>query len=365
MKTFLSLSASIARGTARIALVALAISANAVSPTPPPAARPAPKLSPLLIDKHGNPISTTNAWETERTEIRQKWLKAMGIEIPSQRVPLETKILKTEKLPTFTRQLVKYQIEKGIYTDGYLLTPKGLKNKAPAIVVFHPTTPLQAKGVAGLSEEYAADKRQGLQLVAKGYVVWCPRNFINDDIKGTNVQGFKLYAANAEIIHKRHPKRTGMGRMVLDAVRAADFVDTLPNVDTNRIGALGHSLGGKQVLYAAAFDERYRATVSCEGGIGLAFSNWEAPWYLGEQIKKPSWRLDNHQVLSLVAPRPFLLLAGDASDDERSGIYIENVRPVYKLYHAEKNLDWFDHHEGHKYGPGQATAEAFFDAHLK
>ena len=48
-----------------------------------------------------------------------------------------------------------------------------------------------------------------------------------------------------------------------------------------RMGAVGHSLGAKETLYLAAFDERVKATVSSEGGIGTKFSNWDAAWYLG------------------------------------------------------------------------------------
>ena len=109
-----------------------------------------------------------------------------------------------------------------------------------------------------------------------------------------------------------------MARMTFDAIRAADFVESLPNVDKNRIGCIGHSLGGKMALYAPAFDERYKASVSSEGGIGLKFSNWDAIWYLGPRIKDSKFKLENHQVLSLIAPRAFLLLAGDSSDSDKS-----------------------------------------------
>ncbi len=327
--------------------------------------QPTPTLPSLMIGADGKPITTENGWFKRREEIKRDWLKLMGITIPTKRVPLEATTLKTEELPGFTRQFVRYQVEKGVYTDGYLLTPKNLKGKAPAVVVFHPTTPLQAKGVAGLAPEYAEEKRQGLQLVERGYVVWCPRNYIFDEVPKPS-DGPKLYLANVAKIHRAHPQRTGMGRMVLDAVRAADFVASLPNVDSERIGGIGHSLGGKQVFYAAAFDERYRAVVSSEGGLGLTFSNWEADWYLGPQIKQPRWKRENHEVLSLVAPRAFLLLAGDSADGDRSGAFLEAVSPVYQLFAAKGNLEWFDHHQGHRYGPdARQKAEAFLDVHLK
>ncbi len=278
--------------------------------------------------------------------------------LPKQKPSLEPRVLATEDAQDFTRQRVEYQIEPGLFTDGYLLTPKHAKGKRPAIVVFHPTTPSQAKGVAGLDPTYPEEKWQGVHLVRRGYVVWCPRNYINTD--GAD------WAGNAGRVLMAHTNWTGMTRMIWDAVRAADFVASLPNVDRERIGCLGHSLGGKQVLYAMAFDERYRAGVSSEGGIGLKLSNWEATWYLGPRIREPGFALENHQVLALAAPRPFLLLAGDSADGDESWAFIQAVLPVYRLLGKAGNVGWFNHHSGHRYPPeARAVAEAFLDRQLK
>ena len=325
----------------------------------PPAHEPtnAPQLSPLLLDAGGKPITSESGWLQQRARLKAQWQSVLG-DFPQQKVPLKAEVVVTEELAEFTRQLVRYQVEDGLYTDGYLLRPKLGKARLPAVVVFHPTTPLQAKGVAGLAPEYPEDERQGVQLVRRGYVVWCPRNYI--ETAGTN------WAGNAARVLARHPTWTGMTRMVWDAIRAADFVESLPNVDRRHIGCLGHSLGGKEVLYAMAFDERYRAGVSSEGGIGLRFSNWEAPWYLGAKIRQPGFALENHQVLALIAPRAFLLLAGDSADGDRSWAFIQIVEPVYELLGARRHIGWLNHHLGHRYPPeAQAVAEEFLDEHLK
>ena len=157
-----------------------------------------------------------------------------------------------------------------------------------------------------------------------------------------------------------------MTRMVWDAIRAADFLESLPNVDRRRIGCLGHSLGGKEVLYAMAFDERYQAGVSNEGGIGLGFSNWSDVWYLGPKIKSPGFQRENHEVLALIAPRAFLLLAGNSADHDGSKAFIEAVKPVYALFGAEQHLQFFNHGLGHRYPPeARAVAEEFLDLRLK
>lgn len=324
----------------------------------PPAGVPKdmPQLSDLLIDTQGKPITSQRTWLKRRAELKHLWQSFLG-PFPKTKPPLNPEILSTDQLPTFTRQLLRYQIEDGLVTDGYLLTPKPAHGKLPAIVVFHPTTPVGPKGVAGLAPEYPQDKWQGVQLVQRGYVVWCPRNYINTD--GPD------WAGNAARVLARHPNWTGMTRMTWDAIRAADFLESLPNVDRKRIGCIGHSLGGKQVLYAMAFDERYKAGVSSEGGIGLKFSNWQAPWYLGPKIQDPGFPLENHQVLALVAPRPFLLLAGDSADTEKSWAFIHAVLPIYRLLGAPEKLAWFNHHQGHACPPqARAVAEAFLDQHL-
>lgn len=368
----------------------------------PPSLLPtnAPRLSALLVDSHGEPIALKRSWRQQQARLKERWESFLG-EFPKTKAPLKTEVLVTEDLGEFTRQFVKYQVEDGIFTDGYLLTPKaassfradrepsrlaarrntpeGLENqhvrepseplragpargpakgKLPAVVVFHPTTPLQAKGVAGLAPEYPEEKWQGVQLVRRGYVVWCPRNYI--ETAGAD------WAGNAARVLSRHPNWTGMTRMVWDAIRAADFVKSLPNVDRKRIGCLGHSLGGKEVLYAMAFDERYKAGVSSEGGIGLKLSNWDAPWYFGAKLKQPGLDLENHEVLALLAPRAFLLLAGDSADDDRSWAFLQAARPVYELLGAPGNIGWLNHHLGHRYPPGaRAVAEEFLDHHLK
>jgi hypothetical protein len=56
-----------------------------------------------------------------------------------------------------------------------------------------------------------------------------------------------------------------------------------------------------------AFGRRLKAGVSCEGGIGLPFTNWDAPWYLGDTVRsRPD--VEHHQLLAPIAPRARLTL---------------------------------------------------------
>lgn len=311
----------------------------------------APRLSAVTD------TASASDWPAQRARLKARWQPLLGT-FPAVRPPPHPVVVSTETLSNCTRRLVRYQVEEGVEIDGYLLAPLRAAGPLPAVVVFHPTTPLQARGVAGLDGGYPDEKRQGPHLAGRGYVVWCPRNFIFAD--GADWMG------NAALVRARHPDWSGMGRMVWDAIRAADFIETLPEVDPRRIGCLGHSLGGKEVLFAMAFDERYRAGVSSEGGIGLTFSNWDAPWYFGPAIRAPGFDLENHQVLAMIAPRAFLLIAGESADGDRGWPFLAAAKPVYDAIGAAGNLAWLNHRLGHAYPPeARAAADAFLDRHLK
>jgi hypothetical protein len=144
---------------------------------------------------------------------------------------------------------------------------------------------------------------------------------------------------------RRQPGMTGLGKVVFDARCLVDYLVTRPDVDAARIGIIGHSLGGKMALYAAAFEPRIQAVVSSEPGIGLGLSNYEAFWYWG--TKRPTDR-DHQELLALISPRPFLLIAGESSDGEKSWPYLAAAQPVYP---NPAYLGMFNHRKGHSPTP--------------
>lgn len=336
----------------------------------PPTTLPtnAPPLAPLLGAGAGA-VTTPAQWAGRRVEIERAWTQFLG-GFPREKAPLAPEFLKQEELPTFTRQLVTYQIEDGVRTDAMLLTPRGASGKLPAIVLFHPTYSNHYARAVGLEGD-DPERHQAVQLVERGYVVLAPRCFIWAELPpGYQRKGESLYVANVRRMQERHPQWKGMTRMTWDGIRALDFLETLPNVDTNRVGLFGHSLGAKEVVYVAAFDPRPRCVVSSEGGIGLRLSNWQDVWYLGPEIRAPGFAREHHELLALIAPRPFLLLAGGpgggAADGDASWPFLEAARPVYRLLGAPDNVGWLHHGLGHRYGAqARDVTEVFLDRHLK
>jgi len=325
----------------------------------PPAAVPAaaPKPQPLLVDNHGRKISSIEAWQKHRESLRAWWLDFLGpLPRKRDRVP-QWDVLEEEQVDGVVRQRIRYDVEPGVATEAYLLQPAQRSGKLPGVAVFHSTVNHSIRQPAGV--EGKPEKFFGLKLAQRGCVTLSPRNYLwptNDKIEAQQ---------EADNFHKRHPKSKGMARMLHDALVAVDILTSLPQVDAKRIGSVGHSLGAKEVLYLAAFDERVQVTVSSEGGVSCTFSNWYAPWYLGETIRSPDFTHEHHELLALAAPRPFLLLGGNSADGDQSWPLIEAALPVYRLYGDPPRLGLFNHKQGHAVPPeAEKRIYEWFDTYL-
>jgi pimeloyl-ACP methyl ester carboxylesterase len=309
------------------------------------------RIEPLLISADGTPITTLDQWNEHRNSIRESWLKFLG-PMPSPRPAVKLEILKTEEVSvagkaTVIRQLIRYEGEPGIFVEGYALRPQTVASNAklPAVLALHPTTNATIDDIAGVSGQDT--KQFGLTLAQRGFITFCPRCFLWENVQSLNEAVAKH--------RQRHPETTGMAKMLYDAMRAMDVLAAIPNVDTDRIGAIGHSLGAKEALYLAAFDERVKVAVASEGGIGFRTTNWDASWYLGESIRDEEFPLNHHQLLALIAPRPFLVLGGEtgpgAADGDRSWVLMQAALPAWKMYGEPARLGMLNHHEGHSVSP--------------
>jgi dienelactone hydrolase len=317
----------------------------------------APRPMPLLFDREHRPIQSRAGWQKRKNEFRKDWLAFLG-EIPGPRPDNAIKVIEQDRLSGVLRQLVSYQTEPGLVVEGYLLRPDVPGRGRPGVVVLHATTAATIRQPAGLDDHPSL--HIGLHMAERGYVAFAPRCFL-----WQYAAPGRLGAA-VDWLHARHPKTSGMAKMFYDASRAVDILAAQSDVDARRIAAIGHSLGAKEALYLAAFDERVRATVASEPGISLRFSNWDAPWYLGDEIKKPAFGLDHAQVLAQCAPRAFLLIGGNSADGDLSWPYIAEAMPVWKIAGNAEGVGLFNHRGGHAFPPtAQAHADEWLDWFLQ
>lgn len=314
----------------------------------PPAAFPRPPrpLAPVLVDGQGRAVATLDAWRRRRAELERAWRDVLGPLAIERGQPPRVEVVAEDRAGDVIRQRVRYLVEPDVQTEAYVLGPRQPRAACPGAIVFHTTTPESIRQPAGLAD--VAEKHFGLALARRGFVTFCPRNFLWPETT--------RMAADEETrrFRRRHPRARGMAKMLFDGRVALDILAGRSDVDRDRIGCIGHSLGAKEALYLAAFDRRIKAAVSSEGGIGTSMSNWDAEWYLGPVVRQPAFAREHHELLALIAPRPFLLVGGDSADGSASWPWLAAALPVYRLHGEPARLGLLNHARGHAVPPDVA-----------
>jgi hypothetical protein len=289
-------------------------------------------------------IKSESEWLERRKTLRAKWAQLLGA--PSIKPPVPAaRLIETVREQNYTGKLMYLQTEPDSWEKIFIMMPVGISRKPlPVVIVPYYDVDVPAgRNMGGRSFTPIGTRSFAYLAVQQGYIAVAIRWF--GESYG---ERYDEAVANLKM---RHPKCTGLGKWVWDAQRLLDYLYTLPEVDREHIGIIGHSLGAKMSLYAAAMDDRISTVVFSEGGIGLSFSNYDDFWYLDGSVRGWERSTDHHELLALIAPRPFLLIAGDSADNDKSWYYVNAVRPVYSLYGKQRNIGLFNHRTGHSPTP--------------
>ena len=171
----------------------------------------------------------------------------------AKRCKLEVRVEQEMDCDDHVRRLISYQSEPGSRVPAYLLIPKRASGAGArpvaGILCLHPEDHrLGHKVVIGVAGR--GHRAYGLELVRRGSTVICPAYPLLADYQ-PDLAGLKY--------------ESGTMKAVWDNVRALDVLETLPFVTRGKYGAIGHSLGGHNALFTAAFDPRISALVTSCG----------------------------------------------------------------------------------------------------
>lgn len=300
----------------------------------------------------GSLTALATGWKQNSATIRSKWDTLLREpKLPGGKPT--ARVIRDVSQRNFAGQLIELELEPGVWEKMYVLRPaNNAQRPLPVMIVpFYDIDTPAAVDLGGRS--YA----QGAGVNAYAYTA-AQHGYLAVAVRWFGESYGESYSEAVANLALRHPGSTGLGKWVADARRVVDFIETLPDADASRIGIIGHSLGGKMALYAAAFEPRIRATVSSELGVGFTMSNYDDYWYLGDKLATVPVGTDQHELIALIAPRPFLLIGGDEYDKQDSWHYINAARAVYELSGSGRNIGYFNHHKGHTPTP-EAVSVAF------
>ena len=258
-------------------------------------------------------------WESKRISILQRAKLILGEAPQVSKDPVMSETLSEIQRDGYKELKVQFPSGTGDTIKGYLLIPNNTvaSSPRPGIIALHSTGP-GASQTVGLTPKEG--RCYGMELAQRGYVVLA----IDVISAGERVYpGFGSYYTNE--FYNTYPQWSAMDKMIYDHKKGVDFLCSLDIVNPDRLGCIGHSLGGYNSYFLQAFDLRIKAAVSSCGFSPMGGSNnpyqfARNDWFVHfnpicrDYIRTGMIPCDMHEIMALCAPRP--LFNYSAKNDE-------------------------------------------------
>jgi dienelactone hydrolase len=312
---------------------------------------------PSLVYREGGDF---RAWQRE---FRRRLEELRG-PVPD-RVKPDVEVLERVELTDHHRLLIRVPATKFSCVVAYLLLPKGLNRgeKRPGIVALHGHHAGGIETICGVRQTdydpYALRAvRAGFVVLAPAWWGWPGRDghvgWVGSRDKCNVVQmAASMYGIHVLNLH------------IQDGQAAIDVLSSRPEVDSDRIGCIGNSYGGRTTMWLTVFDERIKACVpaGCMNHFrerSLKLSSCAIQYFHG--LLRYG---DVQEVFSLIAPRAMQLQAGrgDSLITNQDRDMIKTVvAKAYLRCKADANFEYILHAKGHQLA--WDSAEPFLRKHL-
>jgi dienelactone hydrolase len=296
----------------------------------------------LLVLRHElgteKPVQSAFDWGQRRMHILAAVERVSGpLPEPHRRVPLDVQVLAETATEGYVRKKITYAADPEDRVPAYLLIPKSSRGRGPAVLCLPDAAPVGKDEPAGLSGRHSL--RYAHELAERGYVCLVP-----------DYPSVGEYAYNFK--NKGGAYASGSMKAVWNHVRGLDLLESLPEVNVNRIGCMGHGLGGQSALLTAAFDYRVAAVVSSCGFTSFArykggdLTDWAEAHILPRlraMFDQDPARIpfDFAELIATLAPRPVFVSAplGDKARDV-AGVKtaLAGAAAVYRFRKVEGSL---------------------------
>lgn len=329
-------------------------------------------LAPLLSyrDPAGavKPVTNLAEWEEKRGQILKAIEEVTGPLPDRSHLPsLDVVVTDTAQTTSYHRYSINFRVRENERLTAYLYIPfrKSISGKLPAMVVLHGTGDGGKRLVDG--ESPLRNRSVAAELASRGYIVIAP-----DYPSMGESQHYNFDADSYD---------SGTMKGIFNHMRCVDLLVNRDDVDAEKIGVIGHSLGGHNAMFLGAFDTRPKVIVSSSGwtpwnfyDIGeegsRKYGGKLGPWaqdrymprirdrYNLDAAKLP---FDFPEIIALLAPRTFFSNSptNDANFDVKGVVKgIAEAKKVYNFLNAERNIQVRYPKAGHDF-PLEVRLEAY------
>lgn len=289
----------------------------------------------ILDDGQSRPIRSRDDWAMRRWHIMSGLEQAMGRLPRRQSEPLKVESSDETRDGGIVRKKISYMSD-GDRVSAWLLLPTDKSNsniRWPTVLCLHQTVRSGKDEPVGRSG--SANMHYAQELTRRGYITLSP------DYPSLGESTWQLKNDATYV--------SGTMKAIRDNMRAVDLLQSLSAVDPERIGVIGHSLGGHNAMFTAAFEPRLKVIVSSCGFSRFhrddvpSWTGWRYMPRIASVFENDADKLpfDFPEIIASFAPRPFLACAAihDRDFDVR-GVResISAARPIYELLEASDHL---------------------------
>lgn len=313
-------------------------------------------------------IKSIEEFEKRRERIRNYFIDAIG-GLDIERTDLKPVYTGVIERDSYSIKKVIYQSLPDFYVTANLYMPKNINGKLPAI--------LFACGHWEWAKSCPEYQKVCIELVNNGFIVLAVdpvgqgerMQYYDRELKRTIIRwgtmehsyaGLQCTLAGANIARY----------FIWDLIRALDFLESLPEVDSTRIGLTGNSGGGTQSSYMMLVEPRIKVAVPCTYITSREEYMKTGQAHDSEQniFKAIVMGLNYDDFISCFAPKPVMIGAVDSDFFCIEGTInsYQRAKKIYNLYGKGEDIKLYIARGTHSYNDElRREAVKWFVRHLK